>query len=102
MIRRPPRSTLFPYTTLFRSNVEEGVRWVPLREDDRLVGVFPHGSPVASGCQKDPGIECELSFRSHAQAANGGQPTSLAPYIIRGLCKIAHVFWDNPCFLAVG
>src|SRR3712207_7896208 len=24
MIRRPPRSTLFPYTTLFRSFVEEG------------------------------------------------------------------------------
>src|SRR3712207_7551147 len=23
MIRRPPRSTLFPYTTLFRSNVPE-------------------------------------------------------------------------------
>src|SRR3712207_7869044 len=23
MIRRPPRSTLFPYTTLFRSRVEE-------------------------------------------------------------------------------
>ena len=23
MIRRPPRSTLFPYTTLFRSNVEK-------------------------------------------------------------------------------
>src|SRR3712207_7843029 len=26
MIRRPPRSTLFPYTTLFRS--ERGYRWV--------------------------------------------------------------------------
>src|SRR3712207_7510409 len=25
MIRRPPRSTLFPYTTLFRSKVERGV-----------------------------------------------------------------------------
>src|SRR2546430_12539496 len=25
MIRRPPRSTLFPYTTLFRSNEAEGV-----------------------------------------------------------------------------
>src|SRR3712207_9082309 len=25
MIRRPPRSTLFPYTTLFRSDVDEGV-----------------------------------------------------------------------------
>src|SRR3989475_5010518 len=24
MIRRPPRSTLFPYTTLFRSGVKEG------------------------------------------------------------------------------
>src|SRR3712207_7567798 len=35
MIRRPPRSTLFPYTTLFRSDVnwnklfkEDGVRWL--------------------------------------------------------------------------
>src|SRR5690242_21063334 len=26
MIRRPPRSTLFPYTTLFRSGVEPAVR----------------------------------------------------------------------------
>src|SRR5256885_8434230 len=25
MIRRPPRSTLFPYTTLFRSLAEDGV-----------------------------------------------------------------------------
>src|SRR5688572_30887459 len=25
MIRRPPRSTLFPYTTLFRSRSEEGL-----------------------------------------------------------------------------
>src|SRR5438445_5831486 len=26
MIRRPPRSTLFPYTTLFRSRIEEQFR----------------------------------------------------------------------------
>src|SRR3712207_8335559 len=25
MIRRPPRSTLFPYTTLFRSNPTQGI-----------------------------------------------------------------------------
>src|SRR3712207_7213547 len=25
MIRRPPRSTLFPYTTLFRSGVDKGL-----------------------------------------------------------------------------
>src|SRR3712207_8817387 len=27
MIRRPPRSTLFPYTTLFRSRGAHGVYW---------------------------------------------------------------------------
>src|SRR3712207_6950778 len=27
MIRRPPRSTLFPYTTLFRSDFEPGSRY---------------------------------------------------------------------------
>src|SRR3712207_7186799 len=31
MIRRPPRSTLFPYTTLFRSERgEHGADWKPL------------------------------------------------------------------------
>src|SRR3712207_7030169 len=30
MIRRPPRSTLFPYTTLFRSTVEDGLYLVVL------------------------------------------------------------------------
>src|ERR1035438_10901344 len=34
MIRRPPRSTLFPYTTLFRSHVarwDEALTYVPFR-----------------------------------------------------------------------
>src|SRR3712207_7751212 len=35
MIRRPPRSTLFPYTTLFRS---EGVGGDALRDHARLLG----------------------------------------------------------------
>src|SRR5690349_22275610 len=33
MIRRPPRSTLFPYTTLFRSTHGQGAE---LRQDHRL------------------------------------------------------------------
>src|SRR5258708_8736194 len=33
MIRRPPRSTLFPYTTLFRSALVAVIPWV---RDDRL------------------------------------------------------------------
>src|SRR5260370_13048175 len=38
MIRRPPRSTLFPYTTLFRSRAD--------RLRDRQLGVGPRRSPV--------------------------------------------------------
>src|SRR2546426_1642959 len=48
MIRRPPRSTLFPYTTLFRS-----VKWIddngssrPLRLDDILI-VAPYNAQVS-------------------------------------------------------
>src|SRR3712207_7469797 len=39
MIRRPPRSTLFPYTTLFRS----AVRYHRLQFPDRRVGHPDHG-----------------------------------------------------------
>src|SRR5947209_9812640 len=37
MSPRPPRSTLFPYTTLFRSLVGERENLEPGRVDDRLV-----------------------------------------------------------------
>src|SRR5256885_9130617 len=36
MIRRPPRSTLFPYTTLFRSLDRFGEALHPLAEAERL------------------------------------------------------------------
>src|SRR5258708_27260736 len=32
MIRRPPRSTLFPYTTLFRSRADRGAQPLPPEE----------------------------------------------------------------------
>src|SRR5690348_17471812 len=35
MIRRPPRSTLFPYTTLFRS-LDQGIPVQPSRHEDRV------------------------------------------------------------------
>src|SRR2546426_2402835 len=37
MIRRPPRSTLFPYTTLFRSIPVEGEAALGVGDDDRRV-----------------------------------------------------------------
>src|SRR2546430_11718565 len=36
MIRRPPRSTLFPYTTLFRSNVENYLHSLPGKARDAI------------------------------------------------------------------
>src|SRR5256885_12029793 len=50
MIRRPPRSTLFPYTTLFRSLLE-----VPRRQHRRLVGV-EHGVEEAVECLDLPAV----------------------------------------------
>src|SRR3712207_8328539 len=44
MIRRPPRSTLFPYTTLFRSVVHPGRvgRRTALRADHRVHALVLH------------------------------------------------------------
>src|SRR2546430_8913963 len=42
MIRRPPRSTLFPYTTLFRSRVE--MAQTVLVDGDRIVAVGASGA----------------------------------------------------------
>src|SRR5262245_66301970 len=41
MIRRPPRSTLFPYTTLFRS--AHGYMTEQVVEDERYLNVLPRG-----------------------------------------------------------
>src|SRR3712207_8338696 len=66
MIRRPPRSTLFPYTTLFRSRAQADiVAW--LREEGpprlhRVAGTFPLAETAAAhaaveaGGQRGPGV----------------------------------------------
>src|SRR3712207_8739241 len=43
MIRRPPRSTLFPYTTLFRSDGRQGRR--RLGEEAQVVVLIDKGAP---------------------------------------------------------
>src|SRR2546427_7867622 len=45
MIRRPPRSTLFPYTTLFRSG--GNIRCRPARSDRRLIDIANPGQACA-------------------------------------------------------
>src|SRR3712207_7991760 len=46
MIRRPPRSTLFPYTTLFRSSVQ------PVPQAHAAASADPLPSPGMSGVQQ--------------------------------------------------
>src|SRR5690242_21405808 len=53
MIRRPPRSTLFPYTTLFRSTVQHRPRRTPGRSgDSRDLLVKRLGSGKDRGCRR--------------------------------------------------
>src|SRR3712207_7346022 len=63
MIRRPPRSTLFPYTTLFRS------------VDDELAGAGPEGIAGRLGQRREsrPRI-AHPSASSRASSAKGGPP----------------------------
>src|SRR3712207_8043765 len=49
MIRRPPRSTLFPYTTLFRSAFEADSRG---QVDDRAEWAVAHGAQLESEPQE--------------------------------------------------
>src|SRR3712207_7003240 len=61
MIRRPPRSTLFPYTTLFRS---------PLHLDDDLAAVAQGGPVHLAERGRSDGLRLEARERlrqAHAQ-----------------------------------
>src|SRR3712207_6997075 len=63
MIRRPPRSTLFPYTTLFRSEDEQRRGAVSRPREPGLVGI---DEPAVGGLQAGLG---DLAYR----AAPGGK-----------------------------
>src|SRR5690242_21723193 len=74
MIRRPPRSTLFPYTTLFRSRRF----WdpvVPLHPVRHLLPVPPH----VLGLRRAPdvGLRTRLGLR---------RPRRRRPPVVRGAC----------------
>src|SRR2546429_3817883 len=46
MIRRPPRSTLFPYTTLFRSHGMEGLRVIDASIMPRMISANLNASTM--------------------------------------------------------
>src|SRR3989441_11106853 len=71
MIRRPPRSTLFPYTTLFRS------RLVPARLAERLVPGRRRRYAVAN-VQVEPLEQRQLAHRLADRARRGRRLRVLA------------------------
>src|SRR2546425_11223353 len=92
MIRRPPRSTLFPYTTLFRSGTLEifalgaGYRaGLPIDDASVLLagGWVPFGER-SGGPSRDvqPGDPSGADFCSHGDAHSSGDVVSL--------CREAH------------
>src|ERR1017187_10129221 len=75
MIRRPPRSTLFPYTTLFRSNLLALSRWLA-----RCSWCSPHG--LARSDRKSTRLNSShrcISYAVYCLKKNAGGPTSEVP-----------------------
>src|SRR3989442_4521559 len=85
MIRRPPRSTLFPYTTLFRSHEARGLRR-HLRPSDaeelRPGSRVPRSEEHTSELQSRPHLVCRLLLEkkktnSKAKIFNGVDLSSI-------------------------
>src|SRR5688572_31811010 len=60
MIRRPPRSTLFPYTTLFRSESAMTHAWQPFGGDaatDRSILILEDNETLALGLRTSLEVE---------------------------------------------
>src|SRR5256884_2679742 len=68
MIRRPPRSTLFPYTTLFRSCVDfhrlEGIRAV--NDPDVVPGIDGHANRHPLEDRKSTRLNSSHGYISYA------------------------------------
>src|SRR3712207_9207955 len=76
MIRRPPRSTLFPYTTLFRSMIETGMADVAIAggAESAMTPVLHH-TQLAYGmsvAEEDP-RKVSRPFDVHRRALLGGE-----------------------------
>src|SRR2546425_9337549 len=77
MIRRPPRSTLFPYTTLFRSEV---LFREPPRERDR-------GEPLVLVPGRQPGRAVHATGESQRSEEHTSELQSLAYLVCRLLLE---------------
>src|SRR5256885_13372352 len=83
MIRRPPRSTLFPYTTLFRS-ADAGVEILFNSEPTSRIGRV-NGCSVLGRYSIQQGVSAEMV----ARIASGDRSPRLQQYIFWNSKKLA-------------
>src|SRR2546421_8535235 len=96
MIRRPPRSTLFPYTTLFRSgpsHVATAERWAVAARERAGVGLQDRKSTrlnsshdqisYAVFCLKKKNNSLFLGRRPHRPERRAGGRSNRAPHAMR-------------------
>src|SRR2546423_11104984 len=83
MIRRPPRSTLFPYTTLFRSSVRQGLLdRIPLL---RRMPAVPHAGPAFCGVAPAADLKTQgpRVDRKRTRLNSSHQPISYAVFFLK-------------------
>src|SRR5437588_2377255 len=86
MIRRPPRSTLFPYTTLFRS----GRRGARRRQDRRATGPVRRGPRRRSARPLDRGAVAPKSDRKSTRLNSSHTVISYAVFCLKKKKKPKH------------
>ena len=103
MIRRPPRSTLFPYTTLFRSLGGEADRAQPTGPDAQRVDgdIAPHVAPVL-GDQRLP-VERLPALGGEGCGGRGlffDVPYTSLPHLFP-FTSVAIQLWNMPSLLLI-
>src|SRR2546425_6865865 len=92
MIRRPPRSTLFPYTTLFRSDLKGKQHTMPLEgpmaellqhEIDHLDGILA----LDRGAGPDP-FALRSEWEKHHDASRSEEHTSELQSLAYLVCRL--------------
>src|SRR2546425_6162450 len=84
MIRRPPRSTLFPYTTLFRSPAPMTAPRYRRTSGDAGVGIALAGEHVAQG----RGVPLVDPQQHHEQQARSEEHTSELQSLAYLVCRL--------------
>src|SRR2546430_13471735 len=92
MIRRPPRSTLFPYTTLFRSRMGGSSRPVAANlahcaPAPRPVGIVSRSEEHTSELQSQSNLVCRLLLEKKKQQS-----------IVGSLDRRPHLPSTAPCY----